>query len=191
MLLRSKETLQLNCDWLGAGFLWPQSLEKWDCAGEQMWTAGFPQGLLPHSGHTHMQRRLNPGFGPVAWGRSLSSSPQKPLSLAATPYSSTPSSFSHPSLLFQIIFYNSPSLQTPFSLSYVFSFLPQIFFISRINTSQLSSSHLSSTPLSLISTPGMSFRLSSTFLLSLCGGPESSGCSTRMSHRHILTFRQP
>lgn len=122
MLLRRKETLQLNCDWFGAGFLWPQSLEKWACAGEQMWVAGFPQGLLLHSGHTSMQRRLNPGFGPVAWGRSLSSSPQKPLSLAAMPYSSTPSSFSHPSLLFQIIFYNSPFLQTPFFIFYPKSF---------------------------------------------------------------------
>lgn len=126
---------------------------------------GFPQGLLLHSGHTRMQRRLNPGFGPVARGRSLSSSPQKPLSLAAMPYFSTVSSFSHSSLLFQIFFIILHLCRLHFSsFMFFFHFLPQIFFITCINTSQLSS-HLSSTPLSLIPTPGMSFRLSSTFLL--------------------------
>lgn len=87
---------------------------------------------------THKRRRLIPGFGPVAWGRSLSSSPQKPLSLAAMPYSSTLYSFSHPSLLFQIIFVILHLCKLHFSSIMFFSFLSQIFFITHIKTSQLS-----------------------------------------------------
>lgn len=112
------------------------------------------------------------------------------------PDCSTPSSSPYPSFLFQIIFYNSPPLRNPSSLNYVFIFYTKSLIIKLFPPDLCaSSSHLSSAPLSLslslIPSPGLLFRLSSTFLQSLCGGPESSGCSTRMSGSHILTFRQP
>lgn len=113
------------------------------------------------------------------------------------PDCSAPSSSPYPSFLFQISFYNSPSLLNPSSRNYVFYFYAKSFppllslnFSLQISMLPPLTSHLRLS-LSLIPTPGLLFRLSSTFLQSLCGGPESSGCSTRMSDSHILTFRQP
>lgn len=125
--------------------------------------------------------------------------PQSLLSPAAVPVGSNPSAFSVSLIPFPNHFYNSPSPWNLPSLSFFFSH--QILFITLIIKFFFSKSpcfphtpvmHTSlSLSLSLIFTPGQLFRFYPTFLKSLCGGPESSDCSTRMSDSHILTFRQP
>lgn len=113
------------------------------------------------------------------------------------PDCSTPSSSPYPSFLFQIIFIILLlyGIHLP-SITFLF-FTPNLLslnFSLQISVLPPLTSHLRlslSFSLSLIPSPGLLFRLSSTFLQSLCGGPESSGCSTRMSGSHILTFRQP
>ena len=155
---------------------------------------------LPHTHtHTHTQRCQSPGFGPVARGRFYPLVPQSPWSPAAKPVCSTHSSFLHPSFLF-------------FKTIFIFLLLPgihlpslKILFITRIikpfssrspslppSLPPLLSSNLCFTShlhFSFISTSGQLLHLS--LHQSLGGGPESSGCSSRMSDRHILTFRQP
>lgn len=113
------------------------------------WLSAGPLG--PFRPHTHICRGVWvlalvqwPGAGlypPV---------PPKPLSLAAMPDCSTPSSSPYPSFLFQIIFYNSPSLRNPSSLNYVFIFYTKSLIIKLFPPDLCaSSSHLSSAPLSL------------------------------------------
>lgn len=144
--------------------------------------------------YTQVQRCWSPGSGPLARGSSLPSSSLK--SFKPCSYAGRLCPFLLPASLLPLPYLNLITLLLdstfPRLLFYGKLFLSPIiifFFPADLYASFSGLSHLH---LSLISTPlGLLFSLPPTLLQCLWGGPESSGCSTRMSDSHILTFRQP
>lgn len=166
------------------------SLPRWEHRGEQMCTAGSLQGLLIRSGHTYIRthrkrvkaRVHSPraGLYPPAPPKAL-----KPCSDACTLDSVFPW---NPSFLHQIIFIilPLPGIHLP-SLSF---FKPNSFYRST-QTFPSKPQPFSTRALPYPPQGFLSCLFPTLSAVSACEGPQSSGCSSRMSDSHTLTFRQP